>query len=70
MNKENLITLKANVERTIDDAIYYLQRVTELEKEVTRLKETVMELEKQTERMERETEEVKVKARLEAGVIL
>jgi len=70
MNIENLITLKANVERTIDGAIHIISRVRELEKEVARLQEANRLLEDERDTMARQLNDAKNKARLEAGIIL
>lgn len=67
---ENLLTLKANVERTIDEAIGQIQRLKELELDNDRLIERNRELEESLSKADRELHDVKNKARLEAGIII
>lgn len=65
---ENLLTLKANVDRTIDEAIGQIQRLKELELDNSRLTERNRELENDLKKCDRDLHDVKNKARLEAGI--
>ena len=67
---ENLITLKANIERTIDKAIGQIQRLKELELDNDRLLERNRELAESLYIADRELHDIKNKARIEAGILI
>ena len=67
---ENLLTLKANVERTIEEAIGQIQRLKELELDNDRLLERNRELSESLIVADRELHDLKNKARIEAGILI